>query len=83
MAPMGTNFKGTYQVQCVIGEKESVEAALRRFRREVMSSECINEVRRRRYFEDAQDIKKRKEKKAHKLRARSRKNQSHIRIPKN
>ena len=36
--------------------KVKTEAALRRFRKQVMNSGHINEVRRRRYFENKQDI---------------------------
>ncbi|KAK3270072.1 hypothetical protein CYMTET_21513 [Cymbomonas tetramitiformis] len=53
-------FKGTYNTEVVVGENEPVESAIRRFRRSMMSANVIPEVRRRRYFETPQDIKKRK-----------------------
>ncbi|EFN57431.1 hypothetical protein CHLNCDRAFT_142894 [Chlorella variabilis] len=63
--------RSTYQVQVVVGDDEPQDNALKRFRREVMSagkhrthrSFCvIPEVRRRRYFENSVDAKKRKHK---------------------
>mmetsp|Transcript_1847 Transcript_1847/g.7432 ORF Transcript_1847/g.7432 Transcript_1847/m.7432 type:complete len:111 (-) Transcript_1847:240-572(-) len=54
-------FKGSYQAEVTVGENENGESAIRRFRRAVMSSGHINETRRRRYFENPQDIKKRKQ----------------------
>ena len=54
-------FKGSYQAEITVGENENGESAIRRFRRAVMSSGHINETRRRRYFENPQDIKKRKQ----------------------
>ena len=54
-------FKGSYQAEVTVGENENGESAIRRFRRAVMSSGHINETRRRRYFENVQDIKKRKQ----------------------
>lgn len=47
--------------QVTVGENEAGESAIRRFRRAVMNSGHINETRRRRYFENPQDIKKRKQ----------------------
>ncbi|KAL4445775.1 hypothetical protein ABPG77_008974 [Micractinium sp. CCAP 211/92] len=56
--------RNTYQVQVVVGEDEPQDNALKRFRREVMTAGVIPEVRRRRYFENAVDAKKRKTKEA-------------------
>eukprot|EP00238_Polyblepharides_amylifera_P000584 CAMPEP_0196571128 /NCGR_PEP_ID=MMETSP1081-20130531/1296_1 /TAXON_ID=36882 /ORGANISM="Pyramimonas amylifera, Strain CCMP720" /LENGTH=90 /DNA_ID=CAMNT_0041887925 /DNA_START=139 /DNA_END=411 /DNA_ORIENTATION=+ len=58
-------FKGTYNTEVVVGENEPSESAIRRFRRSVMQAGIIPEVRRRRYFETPQDIKKRKEADGH------------------
>lgn len=44
---------------------EPFDAAMRRFRRKVTNAGVINEVKRRRTFENSQDIKKRKEKERH------------------
>jgi len=60
-------FKGAYQTEINVGEGENGEAALRRFRKQVMNSGHINEVRRRRYFENKQDILKRKQSTPRKL----------------
>jgi ribosomal protein S21 len=54
-------FKGAFQTEINVGEGENGESALRRFRKQVMNSGHINEVRRRRYFENKQDILKRKQ----------------------
>lgn len=48
--------------QVVVSPDEPSDAALRRFRREVMTAGLVQEVRRRRYFENSVDMKKRKEK---------------------
>jgi len=40
-------FKGSYQAEVTVGENENGESAIRRFRRAVMSSGHINEVRLR------------------------------------
>lgn len=50
----------SYHVEIVLGETEPEDSAMRRFRRAVMGSNVIQEARRRRKFEDTQDIKKRK-----------------------
>ena len=47
-------------VKVVAGEGEAMESLLRRFKREVNKSGHLMELRHRRYFEDSQDIKKRK-----------------------
>ncbi|KAI7842264.1 hypothetical protein COHA_003905 [Chlorella ohadii] len=56
--------KSTYQVMVVVGDDEPQDNALKRFRREVMNAGLIPEVRRRRYFENSVDAKKRKVKEA-------------------
>mmetsp|Transcript_16827 Transcript_16827/g.36609 ORF Transcript_16827/g.36609 Transcript_16827/m.36609 type:complete len:88 (+) Transcript_16827:85-348(+) len=65
-------FKGTYNTEVVVGESEPAESAIRRFRRAVMQAGVIPEVRRRRYFETPQDIKKRKEANKHARNRRAR-----------
>eukprot|EP00894_Picocystis_sp_ML_P004446 jgi/Pico_ML_1/54963/g95.t2 len=60
----------SFMCQVVVNEGEPPESALRRFRRAVMSAGVIPEVRRRRYFENTQDIKKRKDKELRKRRGR-------------
>eukprot|EP00740_Mantoniella_antarctica_P015290 CAMPEP_0181367938 /NCGR_PEP_ID=MMETSP1106-20121128/11763_1 /TAXON_ID=81844 /ORGANISM="Mantoniella antarctica, Strain SL-175" /LENGTH=119 /DNA_ID=CAMNT_0023483905 /DNA_START=49 /DNA_END=408 /DNA_ORIENTATION=+ len=54
-------FKGSFQAEVTVGENEAGESAIRRFRRAVMNSGHILETRRRRYHENPQDIKKRKQ----------------------
>eukprot|EP00614_Pseudopedinella_elastica_P010839 CAMPEP_0172590216 /NCGR_PEP_ID=MMETSP1068-20121228/8649_1 /TAXON_ID=35684 /ORGANISM="Pseudopedinella elastica, Strain CCMP716" /LENGTH=125 /DNA_ID=CAMNT_0013385949 /DNA_START=90 /DNA_END=467 /DNA_ORIENTATION=+ len=51
-------------VMVTAGDNEPVESILRRFKREVNSSGHLMELRHRRYFENSQDIKKRKIKEA-------------------
>lgn len=52
----------SYQVDIVVGPDEPQDSAMKRFRREVMSAGLVQEVRRRRNFENSVDKKKRKEK---------------------
>ncbi|MBC8249550.1 MAG: 30S ribosomal protein S21 [Anaerolineales bacterium] len=52
--------------QIVIHEGESLESALRRFKKKVQTDRVLSEVRRRRFFEKPSVIRKRK--KATKLR---------------
>jgi ribosomal protein S21 len=52
--------KDTYHVEVTVEETEPADSAMRRFRRAVMAANLLNEARRRRNFEDTQDIKKRK-----------------------
>ncbi|KAI8108632.1 hypothetical protein M9434_006655 [Picochlorum sp. BPE23] len=54
--------KQSYQVDIVVGPDEPQDSAMKRFRREVMSAGLVQEVRRRRYFENSVDARKRKEK---------------------
>lgn len=49
-------------LQVVVGPDEPQDSAMKRFRREVMSAGLVQEVRRRRYFENSVDARKRKEK---------------------
>ena len=51
-------------VKVEVGEGESIEQALRRFKREVNKSGHLMELRHRRYFENSQQKKKRKVKEA-------------------
>ena len=51
-------------VKVDVGEGESIEQALRRFKREVNKSGHLMELRHRRYFENSQQKKKRKVKEA-------------------
>ena len=51
-------------VKIDVGEGESIEQALRRFKREVNKSGHLMELRHRRYFENSQEKKKRKIKEA-------------------
>jgi len=43
-----------------IGDGESIESAMRRFKKEVNKSGHLMELRHRRYFENGQEVKKRK-----------------------
>jgi ribosomal protein S21 len=47
-------------VQVVAGDGEPLESLLRRFKREVNNSGHLMELKHRRYFENGQDIIKRK-----------------------
>eukprot|EP01025_Chloroclados_australasicus_P006949 TRINITY_DN12200_c2_g1_i2.p2 TRINITY_DN12200_c2_g1~~TRINITY_DN12200_c2_g1_i2.p2 ORF type:complete len:146 (-),score=12.40 TRINITY_DN12200_c2_g1_i2:312-749(-) len=49
-----------YHVEITVNDREPEDAALRRFRRAVTSAKVVYEVRRRRTFENRQDILKRK-----------------------
>ncbi|URD78882.1 Cyclin-dependent kinase [Musa troglodytarum] len=51
---------GYYNAQVVVGEDEPEEVLLRRFKREVMKAGVIQECKRRRWFENEQEKKKRK-----------------------
>ena len=50
----------TFQVEVVVGNDEPQDAAMKRFRREVMAANILPEVRRRRHFENTAEVKKRK-----------------------
>lgn len=65
-------FRSAYNVQVVVAENENEERLLNRFRREVMKAGVIQESKRRRYFENKQDEKKRKTREAAKRNKRSR-----------
>eukprot|EP00887_Chlorella_sp_A99_P001576 scaffold8.g1576.t1 len=54
--------RNSFQVEVVVGEDEPQDNAMKRFRREVIYAGVIPEVRRRRYFENNADAKKRKTK---------------------
>ncbi|XP_024364473.1 uncharacterized protein [Physcomitrium patens] len=58
-------FKGSYNAQIFVGEDESADSVVRRFRRAVSAAGVIPECRRRRFHETPQDIVKRKQKEAH------------------
>ncbi|KAL7435864.1 hypothetical protein ACHAXH_004957 [Discostella pseudostelligera] len=47
-------------IKILVGEGEPIESALRRFKREVNKSGHLQELRYKRYFENSQDLKKRK-----------------------
>ncbi|GBG71069.1 hypothetical protein CBR_g8368 [Chara braunii] len=64
------NFRGTFNAQIVVGENESVESVVRRFRRAVMQAGVIAECRRRRFHETPQDVRKRKEQSSRRRRTR-------------
>ncbi|XP_061346325.1 small ribosomal subunit protein bS21c-like [Gastrolobium bilobum] len=53
-------FRSAYNVQVVVGDNEPEEKLLNRFRREVFRAGVIQECKRRRYFENKQDEKKRR-----------------------
>eukprot|EP00873_Tetraselmis_striata_P044345 jgi/Tetstr1/464609/TSEL_009364.t2 len=70
-AKLAMKSKKTYNVEVAVGVDEPADSALRRFRRAVTSSGVIPELRRRRYFENTQDMRKRKVKE---LRMKNKKN---------
>lgn len=55
---------GTYNVQVIVEENEPEERLLNRFRREVLRANIIQESKRRRWFENPHDKKKRKSREA-------------------
>lgn len=57
-------FKSAYNVQVIVDDNEPEEKLLNRFRREVMRAGVIQECKRRRFFENKQDEKKRKSREA-------------------
>ncbi|KAB2614095.1 hypothetical protein D8674_036411 [Pyrus ussuriensis x Pyrus communis] len=65
-------FKSAYNVQVIVDDNEPEERLLGRFPREVMRAGVIQEVKRRRYFENNQDEKKRRTRDAAKRNKRSR-----------
>lgn len=56
----GVVCRSGYNVQVVVGEDEHEEILVRRFKREVFKAGVINECKRRKFFENKQDEKKRK-----------------------
>eukprot|EP00271_Cylindrocystis_brebissonii_P009037 TRINITY_DN23638_c0_g1_i1.p1 TRINITY_DN23638_c0_g1~~TRINITY_DN23638_c0_g1_i1.p1 ORF type:complete len:176 (-),score=20.01 TRINITY_DN23638_c0_g1_i1:1078-1605(-) len=66
-------FRGPYNVQVNVEEREPPEVVVRKFRKEMMEANIVNECRRRRYHENAQDTVKRKQKDAAAARRRGRK----------
>ncbi|XP_074294300.1 small ribosomal subunit protein bS21c-like [Silene latifolia] len=65
-------FNSAYNVQVLVDDNEPEEKLLNRFRREVMRAGVIQECKRRRYFENKQDEKKRKSREAAKRNSRMR-----------
>ncbi|XP_021762026.1 30S ribosomal protein S21, chloroplastic-like [Chenopodium quinoa] len=63
---------GTYNVQVVVDENEHEEKLLSRFRREVFRAGVIQECKRRRWFENPHDKKKRKSREAAKRNSKRR-----------
>ncbi|GAV68012.1 Ribosomal_S21 domain-containing protein [Cephalotus follicularis] len=57
-------FKSAYNVQIIVEENESEEKLAGRFRRAVSRAGIINECRRRRFFENSRDKRKRKSREA-------------------
>ncbi|GKE19122.1 30S ribosomal protein S21, chloroplastic-like protein, partial [Tanacetum coccineum] len=57
-------FRSAYNVQVIVEDNEPEEKLLGRFRREVMKAGVIQECKRRRYFENKQEEKKRKHREA-------------------
>ncbi|GFS30798.1 hypothetical protein Acr_00g0014150 [Actinidia rufa] len=57
-------FKSAYNVQVIVEDDEPEEKLLGRFRREVMRAGVIQECKRRRFFENKQEEKKRKTREA-------------------
>ncbi|XP_022154139.1 30S ribosomal protein S21, chloroplastic [Momordica charantia] len=65
-------FRSAYNVQVVVDDNEPEERLLNRFRREVMRAGVIQECKRRRFFENTQDVRKRKSREAAKRNRRRR-----------
>lgn len=60
----------SYNTQILVGDTESTESVVRRFKKVCLDANIVNECRRRRYFETKQDIVKRKQKEAARKRKR-------------
>mmetsp|Transcript_15389 Transcript_15389/g.18244 ORF Transcript_15389/g.18244 Transcript_15389/m.18244 type:complete len:108 (-) Transcript_15389:218-541(-) len=56
----GTSTELSVSIKIDVNDGEPIEAALRRFKREVNKSGHMMELRHRRYFENSQEKKKRK-----------------------
>ncbi|KAL9665598.1 hypothetical protein QQ045_021019 [Rhodiola kirilowii] len=52
--------RSTYNVQVIVGDREPEERLVNRFRREVLRAGIIQESKRRRFFENSQEKRKRK-----------------------
>ncbi|OWM71437.1 30S ribosomal protein S21, chloroplastic [Punica granatum] len=65
-------FSSGYNVQVLVEDNEPEERLLGRFRREVMKAGVIQECKRRRFFENSQDERKRKTREAAKRNRRRR-----------
>ncbi|XP_038900112.1 30S ribosomal protein S21, chloroplastic [Benincasa hispida] len=65
-------FRSAYNVQVLVDDNEPEERLLNRFRREVMRAGVIQECKRRRFFENTQDVRKRKTREAAKRNRRRR-----------
>lgn len=57
-------FKSAYNVQVIVSENEPEDRLLNRFRKEVLKAGVIQECKRRRFFENKHDKKKRKAREA-------------------
>ena len=57
-------FRSAYNVQVIVDDNEPEERLLNRFRREVMRAGVIQECKRRKFFENPHDVKKRKSREA-------------------
>ncbi|KAG7017820.1 30S ribosomal protein S21, chloroplastic, partial [Cucurbita argyrosperma subsp. argyrosperma] len=65
-------FRSAYNVQVIVDDNEPEERLLNRFRREVMRAGVIQECKRRKFFENPHDVKKRKSREAAKRNRRRR-----------
>ncbi|CAH9112345.1 unnamed protein product [Cuscuta epithymum] len=66
-----TPYSSAYNAEVIVEENEPEERLINRFRREVMKTGLIYECRRRRFFENKQEEKKRKSREAAKRNSRS------------
>ena len=57
----GSKSQRPYQTEVNVQENEHVESVIKRFRKQVNASGHIQEARRRKHFENKQDILKRKQ----------------------
>ncbi|MBI4538816.1 MAG: 30S ribosomal protein S21 [Gemmatimonadetes bacterium] len=67
-------------VEVIIGDNESLERALRRFKRKVQRSGLYSELRKRRYYEKPSQQRKRKREAAIRRERRRRRRQHHVPI---
>ncbi len=65
-------FRGGVMVEVVLGENDSLDWALKKFRRKMIRSGLFKDMKKRRYYEKPSEARKRKAAAAKRRRARAR-----------